>query len=83
VFVNDDDCGLHQDYDDRLDGPAPHGPVSKYRHNRTGEEYADAHLKRQAMGREAAAAITDGRSDIGPWEQVATGSLMGVAGNGC
>jgi thiamine phosphate synthase YjbQ (UPF0047 family) len=79
VFINDDERGLHQDYDDWLeDGHtnhalAPHEPVSKYRHNRTGEDNADAHLKRQIMGRVVVVAITDGRLDFGPWEQIFLG----------
>ena len=70
VFINDDESGLHQDYDDWLEKLAPHEPVSHYRHNRTGEDNADAHLKRQVMGREVVVAITNGRLDFGPWEQI-------------
>ena len=70
VFINDDESGLHQDYDDWLEELAPHDPVSHYRHNRTGEDNADAHLKRQVMGREVVVAITNGRLDFGPWEQI-------------
>ena len=70
VFINDDESGLHQDYDDWLEELAPHEPVSHYRHNRTGEDNADAHLKRQVMGREVVVAITNGRLDFGPWEQI-------------
>ena len=70
VFINDDESGLHQDYDDWLEELAPHAPVSHYRHNRTGEDNADAHLKRQVMGREVVVAITNGRLDFGPWEQI-------------
>ncbi len=70
VFINDDESGLHQDYDDWLEKLAPHAPVSHYRHNRTGEDNADAHLKRQVMGREVVVAITNGRLDFGPWEQI-------------
>ncbi len=70
VYINDDESGLIRDYDDWLEGLAPHEPVSKYRHNRTGEDNADAHLKRQIMGREVVVAITDGKLDFGPWEQI-------------
>jgi secondary thiamine-phosphate synthase enzyme len=64
VFINDDETGLHQDYDDWLESLAPHDPVSQYRHNRTGEDNADAHLKRQVMGREVVVAVTDGALDF-------------------
>ena len=77
VFINDDERGLHQDYDDWLEKLAPHGPVNKYWHNRTGEDNADAHLKRQIMGREVVVAITDGRLDFGPWEQIFYGEFDG------
>lgn len=70
VYINDDESGLLQDYDDWLEQLAPHEPISKYRHNRTGEDNADAHLKRQIMGREVVVAITDGALDFGPWEQI-------------
>ncbi len=70
VFINDDESGLHQDYDEWLERLAPHAPTSRYRHNRTGEDNADAHLKRQVMGREVVVAITDGRLDFGTWEQI-------------
>ncbi len=70
VFINDDEPGLHQDYDEWLEKLAPHEPVSKYRHNRTGEDNGDAHLKRQIMGREVVVAITGGKLDFGPWEQI-------------
>jgi secondary thiamine-phosphate synthase enzyme len=70
VYINDAEPGLIQDYDDWLEGLAPHEPVSKYRHNRTGEDNADAHMKRQLMGREVVVAITNGRLDFGPWEQI-------------
>ena len=70
VYINDDDSGLIEDYDEWLEQLAPHEPVSKYRHNRTGEDNADAHLKRQIMGREVTVAITDGKLDLGPWEQI-------------
>jgi len=70
VFINDDESGLHQDMDDWLEGLAPHEPVSGYRHNRTGEDNADAHLKRSVMGRETVVAITNGKMDFGTWEQI-------------
>ncbi|MFQ5709319.1 MAG: secondary thiamine-phosphate synthase enzyme YjbQ [bacterium] len=70
VYINDAESGLIQDYDDWLEGLAPHEPVSQYRHNRTGEDNADAHLKRQIMGREVVVAITNGKLDLGPWEQI-------------
>ncbi|MCJ7521987.1 MAG: secondary thiamine-phosphate synthase enzyme YjbQ [Dehalococcoidia bacterium] len=77
VFINDDERGLHQDYEDWLEGLAPHEPVSHYRHNRTGEDNADAHLKRQVMGREIVVAITGGQLDFGPWEQIFYGEFDG------
>jgi secondary thiamine-phosphate synthase enzyme len=70
VYINDNESGLIQDYDEWLEQLAPHEPTSKYRHNRTGEDNADAHLKRQIMGREVVVAITDGKLDFGPWEQI-------------
>jgi secondary thiamine-phosphate synthase enzyme len=70
VYINDAESGLIEDYDDWLEQLAPHEPTEKYRHNRTGEDNADAHLKRQIMGREVVVAITDGRLDFGPWEQI-------------
>jgi secondary thiamine-phosphate synthase enzyme len=70
VYINDNERGLLADYEDWLEGLAPHEPVSRYRHNRTGEDNGDAHLKRQIMGREVVVAITDGRLDFGPWEQI-------------
>lgn len=70
VYINDDERGLLQDYDEWLEGLAPHEPISRYRHNLTGEDNADAHLKRQVMGRQVVVAITDGRLDFGPWEQI-------------
>jgi secondary thiamine-phosphate synthase enzyme len=70
VYINDDESGLIQDYDDWLEQLAPHAPVSRYRHNRTGEDNGDAHHKRQIMGREVTVAITDGRLDLGTWEQI-------------
>jgi secondary thiamine-phosphate synthase enzyme len=77
VFINDDESGLHQDYDDWLERLAPHAPISRYRHNRTGEDNGDAHLKRQVMGREVVVAITNGRLDFGPWEQIFYGEFDG------
>jgi len=77
VFINDDESGLHHDYEVWLEKLAPHAPVSQYRHNDTGEDNADAHLKRQVMGREVVVAITDGRLDFGPWEQIFYGEFDG------
>jgi secondary thiamine-phosphate synthase enzyme len=77
VFINDNETGLHQDYDEWLEKLAPHEPVSKYRHNRTGEDNGDAHLKRQVMGREVVVAITGGKLDFGPWEQIFYGEFDG------
>jgi len=77
VFINDDEPGLHHDYERWLEGLAPHEPVEQYRHNDTGEDNADAHLKRQIMGREVVVAITDGRLDFGPWEQIFYGEFDG------
>jgi len=77
VFINDDEPGLHQDYDDWLERLAPHAPVSQYRHNRTGEDNGDAHLKRQVMGREVVVAVTKGALDFGPWEQIFYGEFDG------
>ncbi|MGC8723494.1 MAG: secondary thiamine-phosphate synthase enzyme YjbQ [Acidobacteriota bacterium] len=77
VFINDDESGLHQDYEEWLEGLAPHEPVSRYRHNRTGEDNGDAHLKRQVMGREVVVAVTGGRLDFGPWEQIFYGEFDG------
>lgn len=76
VFINDDEPGLHGDFDEWLEGLAPHEPVSRYRHNVT-EDNADAHLKRTIMGREVVVAITDGRLDFGPWEQIFYGEFDG------
>ena len=70
VYINDNESGLIQDYDEWLEKLAPHEPTTQYRHNRTGEDNADAHLKRQVMGREVVVAITDGKLDFGPWEQI-------------
>ena len=77
VFINDDERGLHSDYEDWLEGLAPHEPISRYLHNRTGEDNGDAHLKRQIMGREVVVAITDGKFDFGPWEQIFYGEFDG------
>lgn len=77
VFINDDESGLHHDYDIWLEKLAPHAPTSQYRHNRTGEDNADAHMKRQIMGREVVVAITDGNLDFGPWEQIFYGEFDG------
>ncbi|MGD0807931.1 MAG: secondary thiamine-phosphate synthase enzyme YjbQ, partial [Anaerolineales bacterium] len=77
VFINDDESGLHEDYDAWLERLAPHEPVSQYRHNRTGEDNGDAHLKRQVMGREVVVAVTEGRLDFGPWEQIFYGEFDG------
>ncbi|MBS1796708.1 MAG: YjbQ family protein [Acidobacteria bacterium] len=77
VFINDDESGLHQDYEKWLEGLAPHSPIGQYRHNDTGEDNADAHIKRQIMGREAVVAITKGRLDFGPWEQIFYGEFDG------
>ncbi|MBF0529734.1 MAG: YjbQ family protein [Deltaproteobacteria bacterium] len=77
VFINDDESGLHQDYEKWLETLAPHEPVGRYNHNRTGEDNADAHLKRQVMGREVVVAITGGRLDLGPWEQIFYGEFDG------
>jgi len=77
VFINDDESGLHQDYDKWLERLAPHEPVSQYLHNRTGEDNADAHMKRQIMGREVVVAITKGKLDFGPWEQIFYGEFDG------
>lgn len=77
VFINDDESGLHHDYERWLEELAPHEPVAKYEHNRTGEDNADAHLKRQVMGREVVVAVTNGRLDFGPWEQIFYGEFDG------
>lgn len=77
VFINDDERGLHGDFEEWLEGLAPHEPISKYRHNRTGEDNADGHLKRTVMGREVVVAITGGRLDFGPWEQIFYGEFDG------
>ena len=77
VFINDDESGLHQDYKDWLEELAPHEPISRYRHNRTGEDNGDAHHKRQVMGREVVVAVTDGRLDLGTWERIFYGEFDG------
>ena len=77
VFINDNESGLHQDYEKWLEQLAPHEPVSQYRHNDTGEDNADAHLKRQVMGREVMVAVTDGKLDFGPWEAIFYGEFDG------
>jgi secondary thiamine-phosphate synthase enzyme len=77
VFINDDESGLHQDYEKWLEKLAPHEPVSQYRHNDTGEDNADAHMKRQVMGREVVVAVTNGQLDFGPWEQIFYGEFDG------
>ena len=77
VFINDDESGLHQDYEHWLEELAPHEPTSQYKHNQTGEDNADAHLKRQIMGREVVIAVTDGKLDFGPWEQIFYGEFDG------
>ena len=70
VYINDDEQGLIKDYDDFLEGLVPHEPISRYRHNNTGEDNGDAHIKRQVMGREVVVAITAGKLDFGTWEQI-------------
>jgi secondary thiamine-phosphate synthase enzyme len=77
VFINDDESGLHQDFEKWLESLAPHEPTSHYLHNRTGEDNADAHLKRQVMGREVVVAVTNGKLDFGPWEQIFYGEFDG------
>ncbi len=77
VFINDDERGLHSDYEKWLERLAPHEPLSEYNHNLTGEDNGDAHLKRQIMGREVVVAITGGRLDLGPWEQLFYGEFDG------
>lgn len=77
VFINDDESGLHEDFERWLEQLAPHEPVSQYSHNRTGEDNADGHLKRSIMGREVVVAVTNGRLDFGPWEQIFYGEFDG------
>jgi len=76
-FINDDEGGLHQDFEKWLEHLAPHAPISQYKHNLTGEDNADAHLKRTIMGRETVVAITKGKLDFGPWEQIFYGEFDG------
>lgn len=78
VFINDDERGLHHDYEQWLEQIAPHAPVERYRHNDTGEDNADAHIKRQIMGREVVVAVTNGRLDFGTWEQIFYGEFDGL-----
>ena len=78
VFINDNESGLHHDYETWLEELAPHEPIDHYRHNDTGEDNADAHLKRQVMGREVVVAITDGQLDFGPWEAIFYGEFDGI-----
>ncbi len=77
VFINDDESGLHNDYDKWLEKLAPHDPIGQYRHNDTGEDNADAHMKRQVMGREVVVAVTNGKLDFGTWEQIFYGEFDG------
>ena len=77
VFINDNESGLHHDYNKWLEGLAPHEPIDQYKHNDTGEDNADAHLKRQVMGRGVVIAITDGNLDFGPWESIFYGEFDG------
>ena len=77
VFINDDERGLHHDYEVWLEKLAPHEPVSQYHHNLSGEDNADAHMKRQVMGREVVVAVTQGKLDFGPWEQIFYGEFDG------
>lgn len=77
VFINDVEYGLHQDYEKWLEELAPRAPISQYRHNDTGEDNADAHMKRQIMGREAVVAVTNGRLDFGTWERIFYGEFDG------
>jgi secondary thiamine-phosphate synthase enzyme len=77
IFINDNEDGLHEDFRKWLEDLAPHNPINQYRHNDTGEDNADAHLKRQIMGREVVIAITNGKLDFGPWEQIFYGEFDG------
>lgn len=78
VFINDDEVGLHRDFYEWLEKLAPHEPIGQYDHNNTGEENADAHIKRQIMGREVVIAVTNGKLDFGPWEQIFYGEFDGM-----
>lgn len=77
VFINDDESGLHSDFEKWLEKYVPHEPVAQYRHNDTGEDNADAHIKRQIFGREVVVAVTEGQLDFGPWEQIFYGEFDG------
>ena len=77
VYINDDEPGLLRDFEDFLESLVPHEPLSKYRHNNTGEDNGDAHIKRQVMGREVVVAVTEGKLDFGPWEQIFYGEFDG------
>lgn len=77
VFINDNESGLHHDFEQFLEKIAPHEPIRQYRHNDTGEDNADAHIKRQLFGREAMVAITNSKLDFGPWEQIFYGEFDG------
>ena len=77
VFINDDESGLHRDFESWLEGLAPYEPLSRYQHNRTGEDNADAHIKRTLMGREVVVAVSEGALDFGPWEQIFYGEFDG------
>lgn len=77
VFINDDELGLHKDYEEWLERLAPHDPIANYHHNKMGEDNGDAHLKRQIMGREVVVAVTKGNLDFGPWEQIFYGEFDG------
>lgn len=77
VFINDDESGLHEDFERLLEELAPHAPTSRYKHNLTGEDNGDAHLKRTIMGREVVVAVTKGKLDFGPWEQIFYGEFDG------
>ena len=77
IFINDDEPGLHHDFDVFLEKLVPHAPIEQYRHNDTGEDNADSHIKRQVMGREVVVAVTNGRLDFGTWEQIFYGEFDG------
>jgi secondary thiamine-phosphate synthase enzyme len=83
VFINDNESGLREDYHARLEKLAPHEPISVYLHNRTGEDNADAHMKRQVMGREVVVAVTKGKLDFGPWEQIFYGGSTADTASAC